>query len=411
MTRTLSRTALILPLLLLISVSTARPEIVIHKLVKEKGLKAFPVKILAQIPLPEGYHEGIYLDGKDIWVSNGMAGDTWIVDPSSGKISGNIGSVARFTEAVAKGPDGKFYLTDWGEKKLYRTVIGPGGFTGKPVLSFGHAHPAGVIWNGANFFVLTWTRGPWGTKFHLLKFDAALNTLAKVAINSMQEPSQLAWDGANLWLSSWYDGRVYRVDVDRWKITGFFVSPVSMTTGIAFDGKSLWLTGTASDLYKLEITEGVAMNIKVTSGAFEDGGVIPERYTGDGEDISPPISWSEIPAGTRSIAIISDDPDAPVGTWVHWVIFNIPPDTKGLAEGVPADPTLKDGTVQGINDSRAIGYGGPYPPTGYHRYYFKAYALDTMIGLKPGATKKELLKAMEGHVLAEGSLMGKYKRK
>lgn len=153
------------------------------------------------------------------------------------------------------------------------------------------------------------------------------------------------------------------------------------------------------------------MKIKVTSGAFEEGGVIPARYTGDAEDISPDIAWSGIPDGAKSIAVISDDPDAPMGTWVHWVIFNIPPELTGLAEGVPTDPVLDNGAIQGVNDSRTIGYSGPYPPSGYHRYYFKVYALDTMLKLKSGITKKDLLKAMEGHILAEGQLMGKYKRK
>lgn len=153
------------------------------------------------------------------------------------------------------------------------------------------------------------------------------------------------------------------------------------------------------------------MKMNVTSSAFEDGGVIPERYTGDGEDVSPPLSWSGVPAGTNSIAIISDDPDAPFGVWVHWVIFNLPPDLTGLAEGVPAEGTLQNGARQGINGSRTIGYSGPYPPSGYHRYYFKVYALDTTLALKSGITKADLLKAMKGHVLAEGQLMGKYKRK
>lgn len=152
------------------------------------------------------------------------------------------------------------------------------------------------------------------------------------------------------------------------------------------------------------------MEIKVASPAFDNGGMIPKKYAGDGEDFSPPISWSGVPDGAKSIALIADDPDAPIGTWVHWVIFNMPPDEKGLREGVPAVAMLSNGAAQGVNSSRKLGYEGPYPPSGTHRYYFKVYALDKMLGCRSGITKKELLGAMEGHILAQGELMGRYKR-
>jgi Raf kinase inhibitor-like YbhB/YbcL family protein len=156
---------------------------------------------------------------------------------------------------------------------------------------------------------------------------------------------------------------------------------------------------------------GEKMEIKVTSSAFEEGGMIPSKYTCDGMDISPPLKWQGMPDGTQSIALISDDPDAPVGTWVHWVMFNIPADTNGLAENIPADKTLPNGARQGITDFRRIGYGGPCPPSGTHRYFFKLYALDKKLDLAAGADKAALLKAMEGHILAQGQLMGRYKRK
>ncbi len=152
------------------------------------------------------------------------------------------------------------------------------------------------------------------------------------------------------------------------------------------------------------------MEIKVKSEAFEEGGMIPKKYTCDGEDASPPLSWTGVPEGTEALALICDDPDAPVGTWVHWVIFNIPPDTTGLSENIPPERVLESGARQGRNDFGNIGYGGPCPPRGTHRYYFKLYALDKKVDLEPGATKDELLKAMEGHILAEGRLMGRYKR-
>ncbi|MFQ6093600.1 MAG: YbhB/YbcL family Raf kinase inhibitor-like protein [bacterium] len=152
------------------------------------------------------------------------------------------------------------------------------------------------------------------------------------------------------------------------------------------------------------------MEIKVTSRAFEEGGMIPQKYTCDGEDVSPPLAWTSVPEGTKSLALICDDPDAPMGTWVHWVLFNLPANIKELPENVPPQETLENGAKHGITDFRRIGYGGPCPPSGTHRYYFKLYALDTELDLEAGITKAELLEAMEGHILAEGRLMGKYKR-
>lgn len=150
--------------------------------------------------------------------------------------------------------------------------------------------------------------------------------------------------------------------------------------------------------------------LNVLSTAFTHSGMIPKQYTCDGKDTSPPLAWTSVPDRTKSLALICDDPDAPRGTWVHWVLFNIPADTKELTESVPAQETLPNGAKQGRNDFGKIGYGGPCPPGGTHRYYFKLYALDTELNLSPGATKDQLLKAMEGHILAEGQLMGQYKR-
>ncbi|MBW8041361.1 MAG: YbhB/YbcL family Raf kinase inhibitor-like protein [Planctomycetes bacterium] len=152
------------------------------------------------------------------------------------------------------------------------------------------------------------------------------------------------------------------------------------------------------------------MEIIITSSAFEHEALIPPKYTCDGDDISPPLQWESIPEATKSIALISDDPDAPMGTWVHWVLFNLPADTSRLHENIPPEKTLPNGARQGINDFRRIGYGGPCPPSGTHRYFFKIYALDTELDLAVGAAKSDLLEAMEGHILGEGQLMGKYKR-
>ncbi len=152
------------------------------------------------------------------------------------------------------------------------------------------------------------------------------------------------------------------------------------------------------------------MDIKIKSPAFVPGGKIPGKYTCDGMDISPPLAWTSGPEETKTFALICDDPDAPMGTWVHWVLFNLPADIIELRENVPSERKLESGAKQGMNDFRKIGYGGPCPPGGTHRYYFKLYALDTEFNLEAGATKSELLKAMEGHILAEGQLMGRYER-
>ena len=154
-----------------------------------------------------------------------------------------------------------------------------------------------------------------------------------------------------------------------------------------------------------------AMNLKIASSAFTQGHAIPNKYTCEGEDISPPLQWSGTPDGTKSFALICDDPDAPAGTWVHWVIFNLPATTTGLPEKMAGTETLPDGAAQGITGFKRTGYGGPCPPRGKpHRYFFKLYALDAVLPLEPKATKQELLQAMRGHILAEGQLMGTYQR-
>jgi hypothetical protein len=169
--------------------------------------------------------------------------------------------------------------------------------------------------------------------------------------------------------------------------------------------------GQETEHQKAKEEVGKVMSIEVKSSAFEEGGIIPRKHTCDGEDLSPALSWSGVPEGTKSLALICDDPDAPMGTWVHWVIYGIPADTTGLPEAVSAEKTVLEGMKQGITDFRRIGYGGPCPPSGApHRYFFKLYALDAELALDSGITKKQLLTAMEGHILAQGQLMGKYGR-
>lgn len=150
---------------------------------------------------------------------------------------------------------------------------------------------------------------------------------------------------------------------------------------------------------------GLAMSVALSSNSFSNGETIPRRYTCDGEDLSPHLSWSGTPAGTASLALIVDDPDAPAGNWVHWVLYNLPPDLTELPEGI------KKIGVEGKNDFGRLGYGGPCPPRGKaHRYFFRLYALDTMLELREGTTRARLLQAMQGHILAQGELMGRYSR-
>lgn len=153
-----------------------------------------------------------------------------------------------------------------------------------------------------------------------------------------------------------------------------------------------------------------AKEIKLTSTAFKEGEPIPRQYTCNGVNVSPPLEWSGVPKSARTLVIIADDPDAPSGTWVHWVLYNLPADNIGMVENLPATDELRAGGFQGKNDFGKTGYGGPCPPSGTHRYFFKIYALDSELPLKAGATKAEVEKAMEGHVVAQGQLMGTYRK-
>lgn len=151
------------------------------------------------------------------------------------------------------------------------------------------------------------------------------------------------------------------------------------------------------------------MALELTSPAFAHNTLIPAQYTCDGEDISPPLHWHHVPSGALSLTLIMDDPDAPRGTWVHWVIYDIPAASSGLPESVSPTEAFSGGT-QGTNSWPRLGYGGPCPPSGAHRYFFKLYALDTRLNLPPGATKSDVLHAMSGHVLDEAVLVGLYQR-
>jgi Raf kinase inhibitor-like YbhB/YbcL family protein len=157
---------------------------------------------------------------------------------------------------------------------------------------------------------------------------------------------------------------------------------------------------------------GTAGSFDLTSPAFSSGGPIPQKYTCQGEDISPALAWGDPPAGTKSFALIVDDPDAPGGTWVHWLVYNLPPETRELAEGASKSSggaQLPAGAVQGTSSFKRGDYGGPCPPSGQHRYYFRMVALDTLLDASP-MDKKALLQAMDGHILAQGEWMGVYQK-
>ena len=154
--------------------------------------------------------------------------------------------------------------------------------------------------------------------------------------------------------------------------------------------------------------------LTIQSSAFTDAGEIPERYTCEGDDIAPPLAWTGVPENTRSLVLIVDDPDAPDPqapqmTWVHWVLYNMPPQAGDLPEGATTDD-LPPGTEQGLNDWQKIGYGGPCPPIGRHRYFHKLYALDTVLELQAGATKAAVEAAMQGHILEQAELVGTYRK-
>jgi Raf kinase inhibitor-like YbhB/YbcL family protein len=180
---------------------------------------------------------------------------------------------------------------------------------------------------------------------------------------------------------------------------------VAMLTGF-FPCLVLWTSG---EIFSRE--KGGEVSLQISSAAFSAGETIPKKFTCDGPDISPQLKWNDPPANAQSIALIMDDPDAPMGTWVHWVLYDLPANTRELPEGIAKQEQLSSGARQGQNDFGKIGYGGPCPPPGRpHRYFFKLYALDAKVNLKSGATKADVERAMKGHILAQAELIGKYGR-
>lgn len=217
-----------------------------------KDYHEISAKVVRQVKIPRWYHEGLFYDGKSLWLANGEKGNIWAIDTDTGLVTSRIQPVADFPEALIKTDDGSLFTTEWYTKKIYRVKLENGRLVPEAESSFEPAHPAGLVWNGKSLFVVTWTRGL-GTKFHIIEMSKDLKTISNMRIRHIQEPDQLAWDGEYLWISSWHAKVVYKVDIGKWEIMGYFRSPVSKTTGIAWDGKYMWVTGTYGDLYQMEV--------------------------------------------------------------------------------------------------------------------------------------------------------------
>ncbi len=181
--------------------------------------------------------------------------------------------------------------------------------------------------------------------------------------------------------------------------------------GLALLAAPVLILGLAGAIHLLARSGGGEQKLQLKTGAFKPNSQIPREYTCDGGDASPALSWTDPPAATKSFVLIMDDPDAPMGTFVHWVVYNLPASVRELPERVPEGTDLQGGGQQGSNDFPRIGYGGPCPPPGKpHRYFFKLYALDAPLNLPARPRKKEVEAAMQGHILARAELMGRYGR-
>lgn len=242
--------------LLLFSVSiSGHVDAAQKKLSAAKECRKIESKVIKEVQVPRWYHEGMEYDGNYIWLCNGEKGMVWVIDPSTGAVKTQIEPVAEFSEALTSRGDGTYYATEWDTKKIYHVKIKDGRLIAQKECSFKPAHPAGVVWAGDRLYVITWNRTILGTKFAIVEMDPDMNVVDKISVSSPQEPCQLAWDGKNLWLTSWYDQRVYKIDTKRWEIIGVFCSPVKKTTGIAWDGENFWVTGTYSNLYQIKLQE------------------------------------------------------------------------------------------------------------------------------------------------------------
>ena len=237
-------------LLFSVMIQTARA----RDLCPSKEMRCLQSKVVRKLAVPRGYHEGLFYDGNSLWLANGENGKIWVIDMPSGSVRSEITPVADFAEAVITKGDGFFYSTEWRAKKLYKARLEGGSLLPEAEADFSPAHPAGMAWSGERFYIVTWTRGL-GTKFHLVEVGGDLKVIGSSRIRGIHEPCQLAWDGKNLWVSSWYSRRIYRIDTGKGGIDAYFNSPVDLTTGIAWDGRNMWVTGTYDDVYVIAIED------------------------------------------------------------------------------------------------------------------------------------------------------------
>lgn len=220
---------------------------------EEFNKKQINTEVIKKIPLPKGYHEGIFLYDEKVFVCNGRGLGTYIINPEKEKVTGKLEPFGSFTEGIAPGLDGKFWLTDWEEKKLYKVRIEEKNIIAQFEISLAPNYPAGVIQVGKTVYVILWSRGIIGTKYYIVRLDEKGAILRKQRIAGISEPAHLAWDGEYLWITSWYSQEVFQMDIDTLKIVRKFKSPVKKTTGIAWDGTHFWITGTSADLYQIKL--------------------------------------------------------------------------------------------------------------------------------------------------------------
>lgn len=232
----------------------ASPKIKVLKI--SKTYKAnIPVNITKVMSLPEGYHEGLFIEGDKLWLANGKEGNVWVIDLPSGRLVKEIESDKTFLETIFFAPDGTLWITDWDSKELCRVKPEGSKLISETQLSLSPSHPAGAVWAGDYLYIITWTRSVVGTKYHILKVDKNFNLTEKTRLSGIEEPSQITWDGKYLWISSWFSRRIYKIDPGSWKLCGYLRTGIDKTTGIYWDGKCFWFTGTKEGLYKAELAE------------------------------------------------------------------------------------------------------------------------------------------------------------
>ncbi len=217
---------------------------------KAPGYKAMiPVEMIRSVALPDAYHEGISVSGEKLWIANGEGFRSWLIDADNGSIVEEVGTSGPFTETVVPLSDGKFWISDWGAKKIYLARKEGAKLVEEISFSTEPSHPAGITVADDALYAILWTRGL-GTKYYLAKMDFKGRTVEKLKISCIPEPSQITWDGTDLWISSWFNRRVYRIDAGDYSVKGYFRTKIEMTTGIAWDGEGFWVTGTNEGLYK-----------------------------------------------------------------------------------------------------------------------------------------------------------------